>query len=149
MTDRGAIESIAEDVLAFHWRRGSGLTHNSPDVCACGARTLPEKGDEDVSERRARAFAKHQTERILDRLTAYGWAVVRTGGWQHSITEPLEPDRLPRPMSLDLCRRRIATRRALVERDGADPSSMPILLRRPLLVQFPWEPVPEGSEDAQ
>lgn len=49
-------------VLALHQRRSTGMTYNSPDVCTCGARLLPERGDEDATIRRDRAFAHHQVQ---------------------------------------------------------------------------------------
>jgi hypothetical protein len=47
-------------VLAAHYWAGHGMSYGSPDTCACGERTMPERGDEDVMVRRARAFAEHQ-----------------------------------------------------------------------------------------
>lgn len=48
------------EVLSRHWRESMGMTYGTPDRCACGVQTFPEFGDEDVSDRRARAFAEHQ-----------------------------------------------------------------------------------------
>ena len=142
MTDRGAIESIAETLCPPHCHNRVGTGGTTTNHTTGEMRSWCETGG-------VCAIHLADAERILDRLAADGYSVVKTGGWQHSITEPLEPDRLPQPMSLDLCRRRITARRELTESSGADPSLMPVLLRRPLLVQFPWEPVPEGSEDEQ
>lgn len=50
----------ATTVLAAHQRRSLGMTWGSPDRCACGVETRPEPGDEDVMDRRDRAFAAHQ-----------------------------------------------------------------------------------------
>lgn len=51
-------------VLARHYWAGHGMSYGSPDTCACGARTRPVAGDDDVMERRARAFAGHQAEML-------------------------------------------------------------------------------------
>lgn len=53
-------------VLARHYWQSRGVSYSSPDTCACGAQTLPVAGDEDVTERRARAFAGHQAEMLAD-----------------------------------------------------------------------------------
>ena len=51
-------------VLARHYWLSRGMTYGSADTCSCGARTLPVAGDEEVAERRARAFAAHQAEAL-------------------------------------------------------------------------------------
>lgn len=48
--------------LSRHQPVTTGMTYNSPDVCACGTKTLPVKGDEYPEIRRARAFAAHQAD---------------------------------------------------------------------------------------
>ena len=61
------------EVLARHWRQGTGLSWNSPDRCACGVETRPAKGDEDVSDRRALAFAEHQAMMLASARRAASW----------------------------------------------------------------------------
>lgn len=51
-------------VLARHYWEGRGMSYGTPDSCSCGAKTYPVTGDEDVTERRARAFAGHQAEML-------------------------------------------------------------------------------------
>jgi hypothetical protein len=48
------------EVLAEHQVEGRGMTYGSPDSCTCGAKTYAERGDEEISIRRAQAFAAHQ-----------------------------------------------------------------------------------------
>ncbi|KNX38080.1 coiled-coil domain-containing protein [Luteipulveratus halotolerans] len=50
----------ALDTLAMHQREQSGMSYGAPDRCRCGAETYPERGDEEVTIRRDRAFAAHQ-----------------------------------------------------------------------------------------
>jgi hypothetical protein len=52
------------EVLARHWWASRGMSHGSPDRCSCGVETRPADGDEDVSDRRALAFAEHQAEML-------------------------------------------------------------------------------------
>lgn len=59
--DEGAIAGI----LAIHWLESRGMSYGTPDRCVCGVTTSPLPGDEDVSVRRARAFAGHQAAAIL------------------------------------------------------------------------------------
>jgi hypothetical protein len=54
------------DVLAAHYIRAHGMTYSTPDRCACGVEAYPQDGDEDVSVRRARAFAAHQTAMLIE-----------------------------------------------------------------------------------
>lgn len=56
-------EGLAE-VLGAHQIVARGLTINTPDECSCGAGVGYEAG-EDVSVRRARAFAQHQRDALL------------------------------------------------------------------------------------
>lgn len=51
-------------VLAQHYWDQQGMSYGSPDTCSCGARTIPVSGDEDIKDRRARAFAGHQAEML-------------------------------------------------------------------------------------
>lgn len=57
-------ERVAE-VLAGHGLVSRGMTYGTPDTCECGARTLPERGDEDATIRRARAFAAHLADVVM------------------------------------------------------------------------------------
>jgi hypothetical protein len=61
-------------VLAHHWWQSRGMAMGSPDTCSCGANTHPVAGDEDVTERRARAFAGHQAEMLAEARQAAGAA---------------------------------------------------------------------------
>jgi hypothetical protein len=62
MTDLDLMRDAA--VLARHWWQSRGMTAGSPDTCSCGTKTTPVAGDEDVTERRARAFGRHQAEAL-------------------------------------------------------------------------------------
>ena len=53
-------------VLARHYWQSRGMAHGAPDRCSCGAETMPVYGDEDIVERRARAFAGHQAEALAE-----------------------------------------------------------------------------------
>ena len=60
------------DILSHHWWESRGMSWNSADGCSCGAHTLPQPGDADISERRALAFAKHQAEMLAGDRWGYG-----------------------------------------------------------------------------
>lgn len=55
-----AAREEAATILANHQRASTGMTYGSPDVCMCGERIYVEPGEEEVTIRRARAFAMHQ-----------------------------------------------------------------------------------------
>lgn len=54
--------ALFAEVSEQHQTVSRGMTYGTPDTCLCGARTLPEKGEEDVDVRRRRAVAQHQAE---------------------------------------------------------------------------------------
>lgn len=56
-------EGLAGVLVSHNWE-SRGMSYGSPDGCSCGAKTLPEPGEDDVTIRRARAFAAHQTRAI-------------------------------------------------------------------------------------
>ena len=58
------------NVLSEHYRVATGLSYGSADECACGTKTRPLSGDEDVTQRRARAFAEHQATEVIAALRA-------------------------------------------------------------------------------
>ena len=62
LTERivAAAREEAATILANHQRASTGMTYGSPDVCMCGERIYVEPGEEEVTIRRARAFAMHQ-----------------------------------------------------------------------------------------
>lgn len=64
--DDGALAEL----LAQHRVELHGMSHRTPDRCTCGATTMPLAGDDDIAERRARAFALHQAEEVRDALAA-------------------------------------------------------------------------------
>ena len=64
MTDRNVDVLRNAAVLARHYWQQHGMSYGSSDRCSCGAETLPVAGDEDVADRRARAFAGHQAEML-------------------------------------------------------------------------------------
>lgn len=70
MTDNRLTE-IA-DVLAEHQKASWGMGSGTPDTCRCGARTMYEPGDEDVTIRRDRAFAAHQAKALALRYPPGG-----------------------------------------------------------------------------
>ena len=54
------------DVLTRHFLQQRGMSAGSPDTCSCGWRTFPASGEENITERRARAFAAHQAQVLAD-----------------------------------------------------------------------------------
>lgn len=74
-SDGGPQSPTTEDLFALfaavceqHRTVTWGMTHGAPDVCSCGVRTLPERGEEDVDVRRRRAVAQHQAEALVAAL---------------------------------------------------------------------------------
>ena len=53
--------------LASHSLDGGGCSCGTPDSCLCGERVYPEPqaDHEDITERRALAFAKHQSDALM------------------------------------------------------------------------------------
>jgi hypothetical protein len=89
MADRMAARAgEVGEVLAAHWWQQRGMGYGSPDRCSCGAETRPEKGDDDVSDRRARAFAKHQAEMVTASGLVGGRAdEARAEAWDEAVRE--------------------------------------------------------------
>lgn len=62
VNDMGVFHDAA--ILAAHYHQAWGMSYGSPDRCSCGAQTRPAPGDEDVTVRRAQAFAEHQAKML-------------------------------------------------------------------------------------
>lgn len=62
MNDMGLFHDAA--ILARHYWAERGLSSSTPDRCACGTRTVPLAGNEDMTDRRAQAFAEHQARML-------------------------------------------------------------------------------------
>lgn len=56
-------------VLKQHQVESWGMGHGSPDRCICGREVMPEPStgefNEEIRERRFRAFAKHQEDMLV------------------------------------------------------------------------------------
>ena len=59
---------LVERVLTRHWWQQRGMSAGSADICSCGVRTYPERGEADVDERRAQAVAAHVAVEIVRAL---------------------------------------------------------------------------------
>lgn len=73
--DKGSQSPTTEDLFALfaavaerHQTVSRGMTYGAPDTCLCGAKTLPERGEENVDVRRRRAVAQHQAEALVAAL---------------------------------------------------------------------------------